>query len=183
MQVPEDGAERGEQPQQEDDDQADLLARVDLELKEHGDRDDGDHNVRHDGHNRVRREGRPGRETRPGHQRVPRLVHLQFAVTHNVSTRPGSCTSKRSVESRAPTYGLAGEDQGKGAPQMPSDDADHGDPDDAAVDDVRGALEQPQVADEQGDLEEADAQLVDGSAGIVGARVRDQVRLGAQGER
>lgn len=87
------------------------------------------------------------------------------------------------MESRAPTYGLAGEDQGQSAPQVARDDADHGDPDDAPVDNVRGAFEQPEIADEQGDLEEADAQLVDGPAGIVGACVRDKVGLGAQGER
>lgn len=41
LQVPEDGAEGGEETEQEDDDEADFLAGVDLELEEHRDRNDG----------------------------------------------------------------------------------------------------------------------------------------------
>ena len=59
--VPEDGAERGEEAQQENDNQANLLARVDLELEKHGDRDHGDDHVRYDGDNGVCRERRAGR--------------------------------------------------------------------------------------------------------------------------
>jgi hypothetical protein len=56
LQIPKNGAERGEEAQHKDEDEADLLADVDLELEQHGDRDDGDHDVGDDGHDGIRRE-------------------------------------------------------------------------------------------------------------------------------
>lgn len=49
----------------------------------------------------------------------------------------------------------------------------NGSPHDAAVDALVRALEEPEVADQQRDLEEADADLVDGPAGVVDAGEED----------
>lgn len=43
------------------------------------------------------------------------------------------------------------------------------------------ASKQSQVADEQGNLEETNAQLVDGATGKVDPRVRDEIFLWSQG--
>lgn len=56
---------------------------------------------------------------------------------------------------------------------MPKEDGDDGDPDNPAVNAVVRAVEDSQVADQEGNLEEADAQLVDRTAGIVCPRVWD----------
>lgn len=63
---------------------------------------------------------------------------------------------------------------------MVEEDKGNGAPDDHAVDAVVGALQQAQVADEQGNLEEADADLIDGAAGKVDASIRDEILLRAQ---
>jgi len=56
---------------------------------------------------------------------------------------------------------------------VPKEDSNNGDPDNPAVDAMVRAVEDSQVADQKGNLEEADAQLVDRTAGIVRARVWD----------
>jgi hypothetical protein len=65
---------------------------------------------------------------------------------------------------------------------MAQEDGDDGDPDDAPVHSLVGALEEAEVADQQGNLEEADAELVKGPSGIVEAGIWDEVLLGAQGD-
>lgn len=76
MQIAEDRTQGREETEQEDDDQADLLARVNLKLKEDGNGDDGDHDIRHDCDDGICCEGGARRKTRAGHQRIPRLVDL-----------------------------------------------------------------------------------------------------------
>lgn len=87
------------------------------------------------------------------------------------------------MESRTPTYRIARKDQGQRAPQVAGNDGNHRNPDDPAVHGVARPLEEPQITNQQRDLEEADAHLVDRSAGVVGARVRNKVRHWAQLER
>lgn len=69
---------------------------------------------------------------------------------------------------------MAGENQAQSAPQVRGKDGDHGNPDHPAVEHMAGAFKQTQVTDQEGNLEETDAHLVDGSAGKVGAGVLDQ---------
>ena len=64
---------------------------------------------------------------------------------------------------------------------MPQEDGNDGDPDDAAVDPLVRTLKQLQIADQQRNLEEADAELVEGSSGKVDTCVRDQICCRAQG--
>jgi hypothetical protein len=71
LEIPEDGAERREEAQKEDDDEPDLLAGVDLELEEHGNRDDGDHDIGNNGDNGICRERGAGSKTRAGGCGVP----------------------------------------------------------------------------------------------------------------
>lgn len=63
---------------------------------------------------------------------------------------------------------------------MSSQNCNDGDPDYPSVDDVVGALKEAQIADQEGDLEKADAHLVKGSAGVVDARIGDEVGGWAQ---
>jgi hypothetical protein len=151
LEVPEDGAQSREQAEQEDANQADLLVPADVELEQQRDGQDGHDDVRDDGDGRVPRERRAGGQAGAGLERVPRLVD-----------------------------GVAGEEEGERAAQVREEDGADGDPDDAAVDALAGALEEAQVADEERDLEEADAELVERPSGVVPARVGDEVCLGAE---
>lgn len=78
--------------------------------------------------------------------------------------------------------GPAGKDEGKGAAQVAEHHGDNGDPDEDAVVALARCLQQAQVADEQRDLEEADAELVYRAAGKVDLFVRRGVSeiFGAQ---
>jgi hypothetical protein len=60
---------------------------------------------------------------------------------------------------------------------MREEDAGDGTVDNEAVSLVVGALEQTEVANEKGNLEEADADLVNGSAGVVDPGVDDEIGL------
>jgi len=151
LQVAQDGADGGEDAEQEDEDEADLLVLADVELEQDRDGKHGDDDVGDDGHDGVAREGRARRQARAVDEGLPALV--------NWSAR---------------------ENQRQGAAQMAHEDEDDRHPHDAAVDDLVGALEEAQVADQEGDLEEADAQLVERPTGIVEARVRNQVFLGPE---
>lgn len=147
FQVPEYRAERREQTKQEDDDETDLLAGADLELHENRNRDDSNGNVRDDGDDGIRGERRTSRQTSSRCQRVPRLV-----------------------------YRLARQNERQSASQVPENDEQDGSPDHPSICGVVRSLEQAQITDQQGDLEEADAQLVDRTAGIVASCVGDEVR-------
>ena len=64
---------------------------------------------------------------------------------------------------------------------MPQEDGNDGNPDDATVYPLVRALKQLQIADQQRNLEEADAELVEGASGEVDACVRDQICRWAKG--
>lgn len=147
--VPENGAERGEEAQEEDDDETDFLARVDLELKEDRNRDNGNDDIRDDGNDGVGGKRRPRGETCTEHIGVPRLLHR-----------------------------FASQDQGQGASQVAGEDENDRSPYHYPGFAVVGPLEQPQVADQQGNFEEADAQLVNRSAGKVGSGIGDFALFG-----
>ncbi len=181
LEIPEDRAEGREQAEEEDHNKTDFLARADLELEKHRDRDDGDDDVGHNGDNGVCGERRARGEARAGGCWIPRFVYLDDVTPHQHPNRtPGE---DKAWSLGRGTYRIARQDQGQRTPQVASHDGNHGDPDYPPVDAVGGSLEEPQVADQQRNLEEADAQLVDGPAGIVGARVRDEVLLWACHER
>lgn len=175
LEIAEHGAERGEEAQQKDDDETDFLARVHLELEQHGDRDNGDNHIGDDRDDGVRRKRRPGRETLALHQRVPRPLHLHVV--------PCKQCAPQSHSRPIFTYRSASQDQSQSTAQVSGHDGNHGSPDDPSVNDVVCPFKQPLVADQQRHLEEADAQLVDWPAGIVGARIRDQIRFRTQRQR
>lgn len=60
---------------------------------------------------------------------------------------------------------------------------DNSGPHDLGIEFVVCALQEAQVADEQGDFEEADAELIDRSTGKVDACIRDDVVLGTKFQR
>lgn len=66
---------------------------------------------------------------------------------------------------------------------MSQKDHGNGGVDGDAVGLVVGALQQTKVANQEGNLEEADTNLVDRTACIVNPRVDDQVRLGSVQDR
>lgn len=76
LEVAEDGAERGEEAEQEDDDEADLFARADLELQQGGDGHDGHDDVGDDGDHGVGGEGWARGQALSGHGWLPRFVDL-----------------------------------------------------------------------------------------------------------
>lgn len=103
-----------------------------------------------------------------------------------MTCEPVCCRTASAAEhttcGRTPTYRTTRQNQGQRAPQVSGDDGGHGNPNHAAVHGVARPLEEPQVADQKGNLEEADAHLVDWSAGVVGARVGNEILLWAQQE-
>ena len=65
-------------------------------------------------------------------------------------------------------YRLAGKDERERTPQVREEDEHDGDQDHPAVDALRvGAVAEAKIADQQRDLEEADADLIDRSPGVV----------------
>ncbi|EGX93100.1 hypothetical protein CCM_04472 [Cordyceps militaris CM01] len=171
LRVAQDGAERGEEAEREDGDEAQLLLEPDVELEQDRDGEHGDEHVRDDGEHGVGGKRGDGGQAGARFGGVPRLVNLDMA---HVSQK---LLFKASISS----YRIAVKDEGEGAAQVIEKDKRNGGPDDDAVCAIVGALQQAQVADEQGNLEEADADLVDGAAGVVDARVGDEVLLGPLG--
>lgn len=80
------------------------------------------------------------------------------------------------------SYRIAGKDQRQRAAEVAHEDQGRDSPHDHAVRLVVGALEQAQVTDEEGNFEEADAELVKGTAGIVDAGKGDEVLLGPEAD-
>lgn len=146
LQIPEHGAEGREKSQQKDDDQTDLLGHADLELDQDWNRNDSNRHIRDYRDDGVCGEGWTRFEACTWRERVPRLVHW-----------------------------LARQNERQGASQVSHDDENDGSPYNPPVCDVVCALEQTKVADQQGDFEEADAQLVNRSSGVVASRVVDEV--------
>jgi hypothetical protein len=83
-------------------------------------------------------------------------------------------------QTRLQAYRSASQDQRQSASQVPGHDGNDGNPNHPPVHGVVRPLEQPQVANQQSNFEEADAHLVYRPAGIVPARVRNQICLRTQ---
>lgn len=146
LEIPKHRAQRSEQPKREDANQPKLLPIVDVQLQQQRHGQHRHYHVRHDGYDGIGGEGRARRETLAILEGIPRLVDRR-----------------------------AGKDEGERARQVCQEHHDDGPVDGEAVGFVVGALQEAEVADEEGDLEEADADLVDGSTGEVDPRVNDQI--------
>lgn len=81
------------------------------------------------------------------------------------------------------TYGLAGEDQRKGASKMRSKDQCDGHPDDRAIDLMVCTSQQTQVTNQQSNLEETNTKLIEWSACKIDSCVRYQILLRSIGYR
>ncbi len=66
---------------------------------------------------------------------------------------------------------------------MSEEDCDDRDPDDPAVDSLIRAFEEAQIADQQRNLEEADTELVEWTAGEVDASIGNKILLRAKRDR
>lgn len=136
-----DGADGREETKQEDTDKTGLLASWDLERQEDRNGQDGDQDIGDDGD-----EGVDQRRLRQVDACRMRGANLEL---------PGK------------VHRRAGKDQSKGATQMADEDGDDGDPDEDAVGALARRLQQTQVAEQQRNLEQTDAKLIDGAAGKV----------------
>ena len=70
------------------------------------------------------------------------------------------------------TYRVAGKDESQSTAKVVEEDKANGDEDDNTVDAVVSALEKTQITDEQSNLEETDANLVDRAACKVDSHIR-----------
>jgi hypothetical protein len=117
----------------------------------------------------------------PGARHVPGIVgsHDLFTCKH------AHCVSWVDTwcRGRMFAYRVARKDQAQRAAQVPGHDEKDGNPHHPAVCDVAGALEEPQVTDQEGNLEETDAHLIYRPPGVVGARVGNEVLLRTKAER
>lgn len=98
------------------------------------------------------------------------ILHLLWSF--QVDSEPPSHPFTASItlgweEGVAQSYRCAGEYQGQGATEVSEEDEGNDHPDDYPICLTTCALQQTQVADHQGDLEEADAELVNGPAGKI----------------
>jgi hypothetical protein len=92
-----------------------------------------------------------------------------------------SKTSRDTIVSDS--YRCTGKDECEGTPKMTKEHKSNGSPDSHSIKPVVGATEQTQITDQESNLEETDAQLIEWSSSKVDSGIRKLTRFRAVGKR